>query len=454
MTGASLRGEPLGSGYPHFRAVRAPFLRSGDKPLRCGTPPAVLLSLARGLQMKKLLFLIIHLLFFCFQMFSQEIKFSGEAGTFWAGALRSENRGDLILGDTWLKAKFDAFYEKSSAYGEARAGFDDVSGKSYYELKEIYIDYTSDFWGLRIGRQKIVWGKADGIDITNVICPKDCSSLHAIINDEYSAIDSARLSFTGEKLSFDAYFIPFFTASALPEEKTAIFSAVNLPEESLKNSEYALKFSGYFSRFDIALYGFYGWEDSPFLNYSISPSESSDAGLEIEAEYERLLMFGLDAAIPIGQTVLRLEGAYFPERHFQVNSGNILAGSEVTEKHGNFLALAGLDWTPASWTLTAQYFCSLLFGGTENLEQNRNFDNGVTLSLSKSMFSETLKISASGVLNLVDFDSALELSGEYSLSDSIFLEAGAYIFSGGKEAGTYGLYEDYTSLYLKARCVF
>ena len=384
-----------------------------------------------------------------FPLSSQESDFSGEAGSLWAASLRSETCGDFILGDTYLKGKFQAFYGNSSACAEGRAGFDGTENTAYWKLNEIYIDYSEDFWAFRAGRQKAAWGKADGIDITNVICPKDYSSVSALFEDESLAVDAARLGFNRGSVSADFYFIPVFTPASLPEEKTAGLSSITMPEKNIKNAEYGLKLSGYFSKCDLSLYGFYGWEDMPFLSYTLSSE-----GVQAAASYKRMAMLGADAAVPLGQTVLRLEGAFFPGRHFQVAAEKILSGSESTEGHNNLLALAGLDWMREGWTFTAQYYCDCLFGDSANLERSRNFDHGATLSISKSLFAETLELSASCVLNLKDLDSAVELSAEYSLSDSIFLEAGGYIFNEGKEKGTYGEYKDYTSVYLKARYVF
>ena len=38
------------------------------------------------------------------------------------------------------------------------------------------------------------------------------------------------------------------------------------PERAIWNGEYALKLSGYFPALDVSLYGFYGWDDIPFLD--------------------------------------------------------------------------------------------------------------------------------------------------------------------------------------------
>ncbi len=401
--------------------------------------------------MKKSIFFVSAFTFILslFPLASQESDFSGEAGSLWAAALGSETCGDFILGDTYLKGKFQAFYGNSSACAEGRAGFDGTENTAYWKLNEIYIDYSEDFWAFRAGRQKAAWGKADGIDITNVICPKDYSSVSALFEDESLAVDAARLGLNRGSVSADFYFIPVFTPASLPEEKTAGLSSIIMPEKNIKNAEYGLKVSGYFSKCDLSLYGFYGWEDMPFLSYTLSSER-----VQAAASYKRMAMLGVDAAVPLGQTVLRLEGAFFPGRYFQVAAEKILAGSESTEGHNNLLALAGLDWMREGWTFTAQYYCDYVSGKTEKLDRSRNFDHGATLSISKSLFAETLELSASCVLNLNDLDSAAELSAEYSLSDSIYLEAGGYIFNKGKEKGTYGEYKDYTSVYLKARYVF
>ena len=42
------------------------------------------------------------------------------------------------------------------------------------------------------------------------------------------------------------------------------------PELAIWNGEYGLKLSGYFSALDLSVYGFYGWDDIPLLNYQMT----------------------------------------------------------------------------------------------------------------------------------------------------------------------------------------
>ena len=416
------------------------------------------------------------------------VEFSGEIETLWgAGAPWTdwdEGAGRFTLGNTTFTGKLDAYYGNSSAYAEATLSYDaanrqggNLSGGFDLSLGELWVDYTDSVWGIRIGRQKTAWGKADGIDITNVLCPSDMSGFAAMISDDSKlAVDAVRFSITGNQFTFDAYWIPFFTPAALPLTEgnplrkymlpssmeltlapgqtvtlpvnTGVF---DLPESTVWNGEYGLKLSGYFSALDLSLYGFYGWDDIPFMDYAMEFSAvqpGMPAGISIGGKYERMAMVGADAALPIKETVLRLETAFFPERHFQKKEGGSLQRNQLS-------ALAGIDWMPSGWTITAQYYCDLVYGGLEELERSDAYTHGATLSVSKSLVNETLELSLSGMLGLNDFDSMISPSVKYSLSDQISVGASAYLFIPGPDRkGQYGAYKDLSSLCINAKISF
>ena len=225
-------------------------------------------------------------------------EFSGDIETLWGvGAPwtdKDANAGRFTLGTTSLTGKLDAYFGNSSAYAEATISYDATGainggfssgnlGNGFdLSLGELWLDYTDSFWGIRIGRQKAAWGKADGIDITNVLCPSDMSSFAAMTGDDSKlAVDAIRLSISGNQFTADAYWVPFFTPAALPlEEKNSLRKYVipsnirisigngqslslpvnvgtfQKPELTIWNGEYGLKLSGYFSLLDLSLYGF------------------------------------------------------------------------------------------------------------------------------------------------------------------------------------------------------
>ncbi len=433
--------------------------------------------------MKKILLIAITLLIASSLLTAEGgVDFSGEIETNWgAGAPWTDNdtsAGRLLLGNTTLKGKLDAWYDKSSALADGSVSYDAIVKKLNFSLNELWIDYTDSFWGIRIGRQKAAWGKADGVDITNVLCPADMSSFAAMISDDSKlAIDALRLSFNGNQFTADAYWIPFFTPAVLPLEQEnplrkylvpatydltiealnqtltipVHIGDIDKPEKALWNSEFGARISGYFSAFDLSLYGFYGWDDIPILEYKVSMSDptpqmpfSLPDGIIVKGVYKRMGMIGADAAIPIRNIVLRTEAAFFPQRYFAVD-----------EQRNELSALAGLDWMPDGWTITAQYFCDAVFGELETIDREDAYTHGATLSLSKSLLNETLEASVSGLINFQDFDSLISPSINYSISDQIKLETGAYIFIPGPDKdGKYGAYKDLSTIYLKAKYSF
>ena len=401
------------------------------------------------------------------------VDFSGNIETLWGAAApwtdSDTSAGYFTLGTTTFTGTIDAYYDNSSALAEGSVTYDAVNKSLEYSVDELWLDYTESIWGLRIGRQKAAWGKADGIDITNVLCPSDMSSLAAMISDDSKlGVDAIRLSLSGNQFTADAYWIPFFTPASLPIDEGSslrkfvvpetieipVAPGVNLaipvtiggietPELAIWNGEYGLRVSGYLSAFDLSLYGFYGWDDTPILNYGMT----SEA-IVVSGKYERMAMIGADAALPIGETVLRLETAFFPQRHFQKEEGGSLQKNQLS-------ALAGIDWMPSGWTLTAQYYCDAVFGDIDELERTDAYQHGATLSVSKSLVNETLELSFSGLIGFNDFDSLLSPSVKYSLSDQISLGASAYIFLPGPDRdGKYGAYKDLSSLCLNAKFSF
>lgn len=419
------------------------------------------------------------------------IEFSGEIETLWGvGAPwtdKDNSAGRFTLGNTSLTGQLDAYFGNSSAYAEATFSYDATGaingsgaggnlGSGFdLSLNELWLDYTDSFWGIRVGRQKAAWGKADGIDITNILCPSDMSSFAAMTGDDSKlAVDAIRLSFSADQFTADAYWIPFFTPAALPlDEGNALrkylvpesiyvdfapgisftlpvsIGDINTPEIAIWNGEYGLKLSGYFSALDFSLYGFYGWDDLPILDYSKNMNAMSmPESITVAGHYERVIMAGADAALPIGETVIRLETAFYPQRHFQKSEGG-------SEQRNQLSALAGIDWMPSGWTLTAQYYCDVVFGDLDTLERDQAYKHGATLSISKSLVNETLELSLAGVIGFNDFDSMISPSVKYSISDQISAGISAIVFIPGPERqGKYGAYKDLSSLCINAKFSF
>lgn len=436
---------------------------------------------------------------------AQETVFLGTLTSQAAVGLQNthHNKGDFLLGQTTFDGTIKSYLDEAMVYVNGQIvhdalGSQSTNGSSAFvaddgtyalKLREAYIDWKGEMLALRVGRQVVSWGKADDIQITDVLNPRDETNVVAAdYNESKLGVDAVRLSLLTDKTQVDAYWIPFFTPSILPlakgnplhshvfpEEVDGVqihypekYDDFDLPEKRLSKSELALRASAYTSVADLSLYGFYGWDDLPIIRYNpdiiFGDGEDMPAtsySIDVTGEYKRMYMIGADAAIPAGDFVFRLEGAYFPMRHFQTNANSQLfmyndETRPASKKKHQLLGLAGLDWTPSGgWTITAQYVADGVIDYDSDLDRNE-FQHQATLSIEKSILNETLTIMASGALDLWDFSSASELELDYKLTDAITLclIGDLYLEGPDNKEGLYGEYRDFSSVTFKGKMSF
>ncbi|HBG66243.1 MAG TPA: hypothetical protein DDW78_07205 [Treponema sp.] len=442
---------------------------------------------------------------------AQEIQFSGDAETLLGVALPyTDNAWDFVVAQLKLNGVIDVFADESTLHVSAGGIFDGLQGQSTDDvlsvtagdgafsarLKEAYFDYNGGIWSVRLGRQISAWGKADGLTVTDILCPKDMTNLFAgDYSDSSLGIDALRVSLNLMSFVCDAYWIPVFTPSSLPLaegnplRKVLLPSSVSSngftldialgdlvkPELELQNGEYALKLAAYLPFADFSAYAFYGWDDVPVMTYALTDASGKKldfsnpmqflllptAQVRVGGEYKRMAMFGADAAVPAGPFTIRLEGAFFPQRYFATTAEKQIAAQVNVSVEDSFVQrnqlalMAGLDWMPGSWTLTAQYYLDAVLGDLDDIDREERVAHKATLSVSRSFLGGNLELSAQGILGLNDFDAAVIPSVSYALSDQISLSlSGNFFIPGPDNDGEYGAYKDLSSVTFSGKFSF
>ena len=303
-------------------------------------------------------------------------------------------------------------------------------------LKEAWIDYTSDYFAIRLGRQIEAWGKSDLFPVTNILCPKNYASFNFFeLTDSYVGIDAARFSLKYDAYSLDFYWIPFVRTSVIPNTENhpiqnVVYNSSKIlklrvgpmesPSISPKNFEYAVKASGYFKYADVSLYGFYGWNREP--------TDFNIINKYICGSYTRMLMFGADASIPVGDCIVRLESAFYPQHAVVPISMYLLFADTTYTRRQKLKMLAGVDWMPGGWILTAQYYGDLTFGSASELTP-KEYMHFVSFAASHNFFRDSLALSIAGLVQLQEWNNMFVLSAIYSASDNVTLSASAFFLN-------------------------
>jgi hypothetical protein len=336
-------------------------------------------------------------------------------------------------------------------------------------LGEAWAEWGVRGFSLRLGRQLLSWGAADGLVLTDVVCPQNLAAYAGLdFAGSRLPVDGLRLRHTFSSFAADAVWLPLFTPARLPGDSRnplrGIFypaavdgTSVHIVEpalpQAISDGEYGLRVSAYAPALDFSVMVFYGWNDIPWK--STAPPSASSAVLEARPGYGRTLTAGSDASLPLGDFLLRLEAAWTGggryDRPSEETAAALAAGQTVEPVEKQSLkALAGLDWAPSGWTLSVQYYENLLPDAYQGGTARPWRKSGVSLRAARGFFRETLNLSAWCYLDLQDFDTASGASAAYALTDNLELSLGCDLFNGGIDGrGDYGSYEDLSCLWIR-----
>ena len=419
-------------------------------------------------------------LVFCALLFSPvsplaaqvELELHGAVETLHAVPFSSTR--NLTDSRTAFTGELDARAGEASAFVSIGAEYNAVSpDRTGFSLGEAWLDWGRGGFSLRLGRQLLSWGAADGLILTDVVCPQNLSAYAGLdFAGSRLPVDGLRLRYSFAALALEGIWLPLFTPAHLPERNNplhAIFypasvemggmripvsiAAVDTPR-AIADGEYGLRISAFSSALDFSFMAFYGWNDIPWVSKELGASGGSPE-IRITPEYYRTLTLGADASIPLGEFLLRLETAWIHGGRYdrpRTETAALLAAGQRDSpaEQQNLKALAGLDWNPAGWTLSAQYLEDMLPGAFDGGTERPWRKNGLSLRVAKSFFRETLSLSAWCYLDLIDFDTANGLSAAYALTGDLSLSLGADFFTGGiDDRGSYAAYEDMSCIWVK-----
>lgn len=211
----------------------------------------------------------------------------------------------------------------------------DAALNPYLHFREAYIDFSKGGLDLRLGKQVVMWGNADGVFITDVVTPKDLSRfLLPDFEDIRMSIPMLKANYYIGELGLETVLIPRFIASvqaasgdwAFEKASLTAWIPTTMPEASASNAEFGLKVSGLALETDFSVLYLHTWDDFPSVEWvtaslpdSLTPylplAQSFGVSIpEIKTpslRHSKLNIVGLTFSRPVSSLVLRGEGACY-----------------------------------------------------------------------------------------------------------------------------------------------
>ncbi len=398
------------------------------------------------------------------------------------------------------RARLDMNYQGASTELNLKLNLDPQRFPDHPEdlLDEAYMDaYLGDLT-LRVGKEKIVWGKGDELHVVDLINANDYTDfIFPKYVDRRLGETLLHLSYSPSSVSvplrLEAVWSPTMTADRIPTsgpwepaeavalqtlltsyagyqyatiygtggpvntllatEYLATHSSASafLPNTaSLDYGQYALRGTGTIGAVDWGLSYYLGHFKTPSVTYTLAGSTVTSVNLT----YDRLQAFGLEGAFALGPWNFRLEGAYYLT--------DDTAGTDPAVKNNRLAWVAGFDidlplhnvnvnlQTQGTYTLGSG------FDNPRDVDYNADgyrSDDRVVLKLSDSFNHEKVKPALKAVYGVEHNEYLLNPELEWKVADDLSLKAEGAWFLGGS-GGLFDAFKNNDFARLTARYEF
>ncbi len=323
---------------------------------------------------------------------------------------------------------------------------------SEFNLREAYIDTYAGRFDFRVGHQIVVWGRADGLNPTDNITPKDMLVRSPDEDDRRLANFLLRTTYNVYPVKLELIWIPIFKPSRMPTEfidfpPGIIYAGQNFPSARLENSGVALKLSLELAKLDGSLSYFNGynpWSGLSAVVHEIPPLEPQDTLVKVFLKTYRMHVFGGDFSTTVGSCGLRGEVAYRrsqedyktnlhvinPDVYYVVGIDREFLGgvSFILQYLGRYVIDFEELEVPSHPALLPIY--NLAFKNTILASQQFQWSHSVSSRLAASLFHETLSLELMGLVNLTSQEYMLRPKLDYSITDAFSLILGGELYRG------------------------
>lgn len=366
-------------------------------------------------------------------------------------------------------------FEEPTDFGGLKADIDLIhtfnrSQEIDFLLKEAYFDWYLDKYDLRIGHQKIIWGRSNGAFVTDIVTPVDLREFLTISTEDirFGITSFNVIRYFGSN-SIQLVFAPYVQPDLLPSADSRWFPARQIrsilspiPFEttrmdepySLDDIQVTLRYS-LFSPENIDLDLFLMRWTHPTAAYDISLDLNNQPDLFSVAlieSYKNSWMAGTSSSLKLSpQVFLLLEALYVHQKYFTSSPIFLDAGPEfilrspdlfdllqTVEIDDSFLTtkpwvhtMAGVRTEIFKTTLDIQFFLEGILDYEENILNEETF-RYVTVLGTRSFLRDRLQVLALTRYNFDNKDYWIQMQALYEMNDNLQVSLGTNLFGGEK----------------------
>ena len=326
-------------------------------------------------------------------------------------------------------------------------------------LLEGYANFYLGSVDLRVGKQIITWGRADAINPTDVLTPKDFTLLSARDEEERRIGTTAlKANYYRGAYTLSLIWLPIFNPSTIPLTAPPGF---RITED--KRSQGRWTEHGFAAKLD-RTGGEVDWSVSYYYGLDVIPTGRSVTPTLTELTHNRIHMVGADFAKNLGRYGLRGEAAYV---HTQDPGG-----SDVVVKNPYVFYVLGVDHDVTEdlninlqayqrFIINYQDMFQIQDPAVRNVavlnvifhQQMDRIQEGVSGRIKAQWWNDTLEAELLGVWNANRSDFFVRPSVAYAFTDRWKGFMGWDVFNGRKESLN-GFLQNNTSFFAELRATF
>jgi len=320
------------------------------------------------------------------------------------------------------------------------------------ELREAFFDTEIGAAYLRVGKQQVVWGQADGLKVLDILNPQ---SFREFILDDFEDSRIPLWMLNAEVPLGDTMlqllWIPDNTYDDIPQAEatfaftsprivprlppgvTATITAPDRPGNVLKDSDVGAKLSAFIGGWDLSLNYAYHYFDRPVVRRTMSAT-----GVTVRQNYERTHILGGTFSNVFGDFTLRGEVGYSSDRFFLIETPGDADGVIGSGEFSYVLGLDYLGWR--DWFVSTQIFQSVVTETAPGLVRDR-IDTSATLLIRRDFLNESLQAEALFIQSVNQGDGVLQATINYEWHSNLRVKMGADFFY-GSSMGLFGQFNE------------